>query len=630
MEESKAQGSPLPLVSKTQVSPLPSVTPPRLQSPMKSRLNKESLSKLSQLSSEEEYIDTTDGIRDLEDVTLTEKETLFLTETSMRELDAIDEEVFEDDMVSSESGDDLEENGYQSRETGVSGTRSRGTGVSGVSSMSETEPDADYDTDLEMEDPDRWLHPDLYDRDTTGINRYLRMCQKLDIQPITYFLKHMQDTELVMKYHGLGPLGVKAMSDPLEINTTIEKMDLEGNYILGIGAVYLSRVLKDNVYVTELILSENKIGNIGAKAICELLLENKTITYLDLKGNNIEDGSAEAFYDMLSKNADLKTLILRHNSLEDEGAKLIKDALIENDTLTSLDLSWNHFQWRGCCTIAEGIAENTGIKYLNLCMNGFGLEGAKALEDMLKDNHTLLELDISFCRIPLTGAPHIAAGVQNNDSLVKLNVGYNQLQGEGGYVILVAGDRNENGTLRHLNFGNLTVKMDFKRLADEMIEKKNMQVLYGGVILDVTSFRHANYDPWAHHANDPMTKLREWLDKAGYRLVDLLLTFDRDGSLSIDLQELKKGIHGAGIDMTDLEIEILMQNLDEDNSGTIDMRELMQGAEKNTLDAREAIRFKEEQDRQLAERRRMSKAGDVRDFQKIIQESDVIKPVPIV
>lgn len=27
----------------------------------------------------------------------------------------------------------------------------------------------------------------------------------------------MQDTELIMKYHGLGPAGVKAMSDPLEV-----------------------------------------------------------------------------------------------------------------------------------------------------------------------------------------------------------------------------------------------------------------------------------------------------------------------------------------------------------------------------------------------------------------------------
>ena len=30
-------------------------------------------------------------------------------------------------------------------------------------------------------------------------------------------------------------------------------MDLEGNYILGVGTTYIAKVLKDNVYVTELV-----------------------------------------------------------------------------------------------------------------------------------------------------------------------------------------------------------------------------------------------------------------------------------------------------------------------------------------------------------------------------------------
>ena len=41
----------------------------------------------------------------------------------------------------------------------------------------------------------------------------------------------MQDTELVMKYHGLGPLGVKAMSDPLEVGISSKKGFLEYLYL---------------------------------------------------------------------------------------------------------------------------------------------------------------------------------------------------------------------------------------------------------------------------------------------------------------------------------------------------------------------------------------------------------------
>lgn len=86
------------------------------------------------------------------------------------------------------------------------------------------------------------------------------------------------------------------------------------------------------------------------------------------------------------------------------------------------------------------------------------------------------------------------------------------------------------------------VKKDFKKVADKLEKDRSMTILYGGVLLDVTRFRNANYDPWAAHVNDPMTKLKAWLDKTGYRLVDLLLTFDRDKSLTLDLEELKAGI----------------------------------------------------------------------------------------
>ena len=79
-------------------------------------------------------------------------------------------------------------------------------------------------------------------------------------------------------------------------------------------------------------------------------------------------------------------------------------------------------------------------------------------------------------------------------------------------------------------------------LADSLLDERQVEVLYGGVLVDVTSFKKPNQDLWAAHVNDPMTKLKEWLDQAGYRLVDLLLTFDKDGSLSLDLQELKHGI----------------------------------------------------------------------------------------
>lgn len=69
---------------------------------------------------------------------------IFLTESNIHALDAIDEEEFEgiSESPSRDVFEDIDEVEYKSRDT-------RG---SNISSISEEVPDEDYDTDLEMDD----------------------------------------------------------------------------------------------------------------------------------------------------------------------------------------------------------------------------------------------------------------------------------------------------------------------------------------------------------------------------------------------------------------------------------------------------------------------------------------------
>ncbi|KAK3585202.1 hypothetical protein CHS0354_027490 [Potamilus streckersoni] len=567
----------------------------------------------------EDVIQEEEEPTDIEEYELAPEQT-FLTEGPHDDLDAVyeEEEGYEDLHV--------ETNDQYSEQDDLDETFDR-SAASDVSSLDQPDTDEEYDTDLEMDvaDAEKWIHPEKFDKDTTGIAAYERACEIYGVQPVTYFIKHLQDQELVMKYHGIGANGVRAMSEPLEMNTSIERIDFEGNFILGDGAKVLSRVLKDNVYVSKLILSENKIGNKGAKAICDLLVENKHIVYLDLAGNEIEDSSGQAFYDMLSKNSTLKVLLLRHNCLEDESARWFREALVENDTLETLDISWNHFQKKGCCFIAEGLKSNTGLRHLNLSMNGFGLEGARALEELMKENHTIIDLDVSHCRIPLEGAPHIASGIECNDTLEKINIGYNCIRSEGGYVILCGVEVNETNVLKYVDFGNLTVKTDFKKLADELEEEREMTILYGGVLLDHSRFKREFDDPVSRLMHDPMTKLRHWLDQQNYRLVDLLLTFDRDNNLTIARDELHRGIEMNGIDLTPAEVDQLMDSLDKDGDGEIDMKELMKGDQENTLLERDAKKYQEQQAALAREfkERRMSKTAA--SYMDILADADVTK-----
>ncbi|XP_061174071.1 leucine-rich repeat-containing protein 74A-like [Saccostrea echinata] len=455
---------------------------------------------------------------------------------------------------------------------------------------------AEYDTDLEV-DADKLIFPEKYDHDTTGKSVYLKKCEEIGVQPITYFINHMQDTQLVMKHHSLGPQGMKAIAKPLEVNTVIEKIDLEGNYILGEGAIYLTKVLRENVYVTELILCDNKIGNDGAQALCELLSENKTIIHLNLTGNDIEDSAAEAFYEMLTRNASIKTLMLRHNKFEDVGAQWFHDSMNENVTLETLDLSFNRFQNKGCVLLAQALKDNVGLKYLDISMNGFGLEGARALEGALKENKYLTDLNISYCRIPDEAAVHIAGGLQHNDTLEKLNIGYNPLQEDGADKILTAVHVNQSSVLKLLDFGILMVKKSFKELEGQLAEERGLKTIYGGVLPDCPRTKlRGEIDAMKLFMRDPMAKLKAYVEKEGYRMVDLLKSFDRDQSFTISLEELKEGVRRCNIDLTDPQISQLMKQLDKDGNGEIDFSELLQGNDELILKKRAVKKFMQAND----------------------------------
>lgn len=53
--------------------------------------------------------------------------------------------------------------------------------------------------------------------DATGIQDYILECNKSGVIPVSYFQRHCHDKAFVMRNHGLGPLGAKAIAKPLEV-----------------------------------------------------------------------------------------------------------------------------------------------------------------------------------------------------------------------------------------------------------------------------------------------------------------------------------------------------------------------------------------------------------------------------
>ena len=57
--------------------------------------------------------------------------------------------------------------------------------------------------------------------DTTGKTTYKEACKQCGVIPVSYFLRHMQDTELIMRHHGLGAAGAKAIAISLVVSFDI-------------------------------------------------------------------------------------------------------------------------------------------------------------------------------------------------------------------------------------------------------------------------------------------------------------------------------------------------------------------------------------------------------------------------
>lgn len=434
------------------------------------------------------------------------------------------------------------------------------------------ENEGDYETDLEV-DEEKWLHPERFDRDLTGKTKYIKVCEEMGISPTTYFIKHIQDRELKMKFHGLGPTRMRALSVPLETNTNIEILNLEGNAIDSEGAICITKVLKENFFITELVLADNKLGTEGGKCLSEMLVNNKNIYKIDLTANEIGDGAAPGFCEVLLNNKLLKTLLLGTNRFEDEGARLFKAAISDNTTLEVLDLSWNHFKTKGAIMLAEAIQENVGLKSFNMAMAGLGRDGAEAISKALKENRSLLELDISLNRIGLEGARDVAKGMKENDTLRVLRCGSNPFDSDGAMEILQAVDVNDISAVTLLDFSNIMVKIDFAKLQLKLQDERGIKIKSEGVIPEFTRTNSARLTAFRL---DPIRTFKMYVEQAEIDLKNLLSDI-LDEDCSIDIKEFKKRVKTADMDISDEQIAIVVRKLCQDGriycGGLLDISE---------------------------------------------------------
>eukprot|EP01116_Phalansterium_solitarium_P016998 TRINITY_DN4080_c0_g1_i2.p1 TRINITY_DN4080_c0_g1~~TRINITY_DN4080_c0_g1_i2.p1 ORF type:complete len:385 (+),score=-21.42 TRINITY_DN4080_c0_g1_i2:158-1312(+) len=252
-----------------------------------------------------------------------------------------------------------------------------------------------------------------------GCEAYLDECQRLDVVPVSYFVKHLNESVVSFKHRLLADNGTVALARLLEVNNVITELDLSDNWIGDVGARALADALQLNQMLAKVDLSHNRLGLEGGRAMAEFIETNEHVQELALAANYLDDRVAPHFARALavpSKRPVLQRLDLSSNSFGEKGGIFLGQALALNHELTELDLSRNSIRMKGAVAIMRGLRDNQHLVKVSLSHNGFDADSGKILAEVIESNTCLQELDLSHNRLNDEAARAFAKSISSVSS----------------------------------------------------------------------------------------------------------------------------------------------------------------------------------------------------------------------
>ncbi|PWA16328.1 hypothetical protein CCH79_00004539 [Gambusia affinis] len=402
---------------------------------------------------------------------------------------------------------------------------------------------------------------------------YMEACKRVGVVPVSYFIRNHSSPTMTLTYHGLGPLGCKALAIALVSDVHIRTLELADNHIQAEGVKYLAELLRANFTIQHLDLSNNHVKSEGAEHIAKMLMDSISLKSIKLSGNGFADDDAKHFTEALSNNSRIKDLDLSHNKFCGKGGEYLGQLLANNEGMEVLDLSWNHLRMKGAVAFSAGLKVNMMLKHLDLSWNGFGNEGALAMGEALKFNNTLVHLNLSNNCITNEGVSMLCRGLDYNETLRVLLLAYNAVTVEGALALVNVVKNSPKSALEQINICNVLVNENFVNLLELTCqEHPGLDVQYegvGGFIAQKPPKRI-----------DPMKVIQDYLDKRKLRLWDFFRNIDKDGTMRVPVTDFRKAI----------QIEELIHRLDRGRTGMVDYRGLADTRKQMVRDHRRQLK----------------------------------------
>jgi Ran GTPase-activating protein (RanGAP) involved in mRNA processing and transport len=268
--------------------------------------------------------------------------------------------------------------------------------------------------------------------------------------------------------------GLRGIEDVLQINKTLQFLNLSGSGIGYEGCRILARGLEDNEsllsldisnnelgpnialplakslitsQVIELNIAGNKLGDPGALNLFYMFStgapRNAVIQNLDISSNNISTMGVSRIFDALGRNGSVKEFNISNNNLGGKGIVSLANLFWDNRTIKVFQISNCDLGFDGADAIATGLTKNLCIESLNVSKNTFKDEGAIAIAAALKENTHIKSLDMSGCRIREEGGKALADYIKGSGTLVKIELKDNTLYDEAGRALHEAMKQNQ-------------------------------------------------------------------------------------------------------------------------------------------------------------------------------------------
>ena len=291
----------------------------------------------------------------------------------------------------------------------------------------------------------RLEHVDLSDNSSSPWGVYCAIIRHCNVNSLTLcggdgidkYINELKEvlrtnTKLIsLKLGNINDDGAVNIAEVIQMNTTMQTLDMSSNKISDDGAITITDGLESKISLKQLIISKNDITSEGAKYIAEAIQVNTTLEKLDLSFNKLSDAGANFISNGLKANNSLIEINMSKNEITTEGAKRIAEALQLNMTLKQLDLSINKIFDDGATAISNSLKRNITLQVLNISHNNITNKGITKITEVIQINSTLQNINISKNHISTEGLLYFMEAVKNNCTLQIINITHNNVTRSG-------------------------------------------------------------------------------------------------------------------------------------------------------------------------------------------------------